>query len=126
MNTNTEYSKTYRNTKRGHMATLLSRARRRAKEDNLAFDIDLDYVMSLPSDTCQIFGLELTWCAGSKIRTEDSPSLDKINPALGYVKGNVAWVSWRANRIKNDGDALEHEQIAQWIRTKVVHNSDLS
>lgn len=120
MNTNTKHSQTYRNTKRGHIATLLSRARRRAHSAGLAFDLDIDYLIALPSDTCPVFGTALAWCAGSKVRADDSPSLDKINPALGYVVGNVAWVSWRANRIKNDGTALEHEQIAQWIRTGSV------
>jgi len=86
----------------------------------LAFDLDLDYLMALPSETCPVLSLPLSWCAGSKIRAEDSPSLDKIDPALGYVKGNVAWVSWRANRIKNDGTALEHELIARWIHTGSV------
>jgi hypothetical protein len=120
MNTNTNNTRKYRATKRGHMATLLSRARRRALASGLCFDIDLDYLMTLPSDTCPVLGVALAWCAKSKVRAEDSPSLDKIDPALGYVIGNVAWVSWRANRIKNDGTALEHERIAQWIRTGFV------
>ena len=102
------------------MATLLSRARRRAKDNGLPFDLDLDYLMTLPSDTCPVFGIALAWCAGTKIRDDNAPSLDKIDPALGYVVGNVAWLSWRANRIKNDGTALEHEKIAQWIRTGLV------
>ena len=120
MNTNTLNTQNYRATKRGHMATLLSRARRRAKSADLPFDIDLDYLSSIPSDVCPILGVTLSWCSGSKYREDSAPSLDKIDPALGYVKGNVAWLSWRANRIKNDGDASEHERIAQWMRTGSV------
>lgn len=44
------------------------------------------------------------------------PSLDRINPKLGYIKGNVWIVGRRANMIKNDGTAEEHEQIARAMR----------
>ncbi len=46
----------------------------------------------------------------------DSPSVDKLIPALGYVKGNVAVISRRANQIKSDctsGDELR--QVADWL-----------
>lgn len=36
--------------------------------------------------------------------------------AEGYVPGNVEVISFRANRIKNNGTADEHERIAQWMR----------
>jgi hypothetical protein len=63
---------------------------------------------------CPILGIELDYFAQG--RNENSPSFDRINPNLGYIKGNVAVISWRANRIKNDGTAEEHEKIAQFIR----------
>ena len=47
---------------------------------------------------------------------ENSPSFDRINPKLGYVKGNVWIVGLRANVIKNDGTAEEHEMIARAMR----------
>jgi hypothetical protein len=47
-----------------------------------------------------------------------SPSLDRINPELGYIKGNVAVISHRANRIKNNATANELENIAKWLRTQ--------
>uniref|UniRef100_A0AB74UMJ1 Uncharacterized protein n=1 Tax=Caulobacter phage BL57 TaxID=3348355 RepID=A0AB74UMJ1_9VIRU len=34
---------------------------------------------------------------------DHSPSLDRIDNALGYVPGNVVVVSWKANRLKNSG-----------------------
>jgi hypothetical protein len=30
------------------------------------------------------------------------PTLDKINPKKGYVRGNIAVISFRANQIKSD------------------------
>jgi len=38
---------------------------------------------------------------------KDSATLDKINPKLGYVSGNIAFISRRANSIKNDISSLE-------------------
>ena len=62
---------------------------------------------------CPILGIELDFFA--ETRAENSPSFDQIIPGKGYVKGNVEIMSWRANRIKNDGSADEHRQIAEYL-----------
>lgn len=62
---------------------------------------------------CPILGLEIDYFAD--YRKEDSASFDRINNSLGYIKGNVRIISWRANRIKNDGTAEEHRKIADYI-----------
>lgn len=36
-----------------------------------------------------------------------SPSLDRLIPSKGYVKGNVVVVSWRANRLKNNASLAD-------------------
>lgn len=62
---------------------------------------------------CPILGLELDWFAD---RTkENSPSIDRLDSSKGYIKGNVAVMSWRANRIKNDGLKEEHQLIADYL-----------
>lgn len=67
---------------------------------------------------CPILGLELDYFA--EVAQENSPSFDRIDSSLGYVAGNVEIVSWRANRIKNNGTAEEHRRIADYL-TKVVY-----
>lgn len=62
---------------------------------------------------CPILGLELDYFA--PYAQENSPSFDRINSNLGYVKGNVQILSWRANRIKNNGTAEEHRKIAEYL-----------
>jgi hypothetical protein len=62
---------------------------------------------------CPILGLEIDYFAEE--RQENSPSFDRIDPSRGYVAGNVRIVSWRANRIKNDGSAKEHRLIAEYL-----------
>ena len=36
----------------------------------------------------------------------DSPSLDRLDPSKGYIRGNLAWISERANTKKNKSQAL--------------------
>jgi len=64
---------------------------------------------------CPVLGLELDYFADAA--QENSPSFDCIIPSLGYVSGNVAIISWRANRIKNNGTADEHRAIAEFIES---------
>jgi hypothetical protein len=63
-----------------------------------------------PKDNiCPVFKTKMIW--GGETGVETSPSLDKIIPEKGYVKGNVVWVSRRANRIKSDASLKELEQL---------------
>lgn len=64
---------------------------------------------------CPILGLELDYFAEN--RQENSPSFDRINPALGYVPGNVQIISWRANRIKNNATADELLKIGNYLKS---------
>lgn len=66
---------------------------------------------------CPVFGIELNWFA---LRlSEDSPTIDRIDNTKGYIPGNVMIISWRANRIKNDGTLEEHQMICEYL-TRVV------
>jgi hypothetical protein len=44
-----------------------------------------------------------------------APSLDRLDSSKGYIKGNVAVVSRKANLIKNYGTATDHDKIAKWM-----------
>lgn len=102
-------------TREGHVYARYSARKHHAKKKGLDFTISYDYAVSLITDKCPILGIELSWCKQSKVVTENSPSLDRITPSLGYVEGNVVWISNRANRIKNDGTQEEHEKIAKFM-----------
>lgn len=69
-------------------------------------------------DYCPMLGMKLTYEGTGKgcwKRTDDSPSIDKINPELEYTKDNIQIVSCRANRIKNDGSPEELMKIAEYM-----------
>ena len=58
--------------------------------------------------------------SGKKGGTERSPTLDRLIPELGYVPGNIAVISMKANRIKSDTDnPAEMAAVALWQARKL-------
>lgn len=99
---------------RNREGLMLHKAKRRALDLGVPFNITRADIQ-IP-DTCPILGIRLA--AGDGVSRDSSPSLDRIIPEMGYVPGNVAVISQRANQIKNSGTADEHDMIARWIRTE--------
>lgn len=100
-------------------------AKHRAIKDGLPMNITLEDI-DIP-EFCPITGVRITSGNGS-IET-NSPTLDKIVPPLGYVLGNVAVISSRANRIKSDGTPEEWYNIFIGLNSKCAiyqENSDIS
>jgi hypothetical protein len=98
---------------------LLTRARQTSIARGLPFNITLSDV-EIPK-VCPIFGTPLV--IGK--RSDNTPSLDRIEPAKGYVKGNVWVISLRANRIKNDATVHELRQIANALENKIGEKNGL-
>lgn len=88
----------------------------RAKKDGYKSDLTIDYLLSIfPKDfKCPALGVKMEW--GNKRGTRTSPSLDKIYPDKGYMKGNVIFISSRANAIKSDATADEINKVAKWLK----------
>lgn len=97
--------------KRNPVLKMLYSAKETAKRKGLPFNLTPEDI-AIP-DTCPVLGLELERSSG--YREENSPSLDRLIPSLGYIKGNVSVISWRANKLKQEGSAAEHFKIAQWM-----------
>lgn len=103
----------YHDEKTTHPQRRIFRAiRRKAKENGLGFDLELSDI-NIP-DLCPL--LEIPLKIGNGIKTDNSPSVDRINPKLGYVKGNVWIISDKANRMKNDGSPEEIFLLAKNIK----------
>jgi len=88
---------------------MLARAKSRAKKNNLPFNIELDDIV-IP-DKCPLLGIKLK--SNSDKTSPNNPSLDKIIPELGYVKGNIWVVSLRANKLKNDATLKELKTLVE-------------
>ena len=111
-----EQSKAYRPNNRISLAR--NSAKQRAKQGNLSFELETEYLKSIfPNDgLCPVFKIPLEWGGDSNER-DNSPSLDRIVPELGYVEGNVVWISNRANILKRDATWEELQQVAEWLKS---------
>lgn len=89
-------------------------ARRRAKNQNIPFSIDIEDI-HIP-EVCPILNIPIVIGTG-KI-SKQSPTLDKIIPELGYVKGNIAVISAKANALKSDMRIEDVERLLQYMKGK--------
>jgi hypothetical protein len=93
---------------------VLRSAKRRAKLNKLPFNITYKYLKSIfPQDgMCPIFFTTLGFSLKDRFQ---SASLDRILPECGYIKGNVQWISLRANTIKNNAHPFELMRVARYL-----------
>jgi hypothetical protein len=106
-------------------ASMFNGARERARKKQLNFDISHEYVRSLVTTHCPILGISLEWSLNRDNGSSPmaaSPSLDRIDPTKGYVKGNVWIISHRANRIKNDATHEELKLVTKAVGEAIVRS----
>lgn len=92
---------------------VLRAAKNRAQKRNIKFNLELEDI-DIPK-VCPILGIELAHNRGSHGGKDSSPSLDRINPELGYLKGNVQIISFKANMMKSSASPQELKAFANWI-----------
>lgn len=88
-------------------------ARVRAKKNDLPFDVDIPRI-ELP-DFCPILGIPLNYHRSLGGVHEESPSLDRKRPHLGYVESNLRVISNRANTLKNNATAMELRSVLEYL-----------
>ena len=69
------------------------------------FNIDVDYLKKLYHDqggVCKATKLPFIYEGAAKRTRPFVPSIDRIDPAKGYVKGNVRLVLWAINQALNE------------------------
>jgi len=88
---------------------ILDRLRGKCKREKIPFNLsseDIFIPMLCPVLRKPLKPLDYNW----------TPSVDRINPHLGYVKGNVNIISNRANMIKNDASSEELFAVYNYTR----------
>jgi len=98
---------------------LYESARANARKCRVPFSLTVAYVKSIwPLDgKCPILGIPLERRVGHPGPQRQSPSLDRLEPSKGYVPGNVAVISYKANLLKNnETDPAVFERLAAWLR----------
>lgn len=108
-----EYQKEYR---REHPAKqLIKSAKSRAAVKGIEFNLSEVDITPLPTH-CPILGIELISNVGTGAGGKDnSYSLDRIDPTIGYVKGNVQVISHKANSMKFTATKEELLLFSKWI-----------
>lgn len=95
-------------------------AKARANKRGIEFSITIEDIV-IP-ERCPAFGIKIdrTW-GGVEQNNQargNKPSLDRIDSSKGYIKGNVVILSYRANIVKQNGSAIQHRIIAEYIRAE--------
>ena len=83
----------------------------RATAKNIPFNLDISDIV-IPV-ICPVLNIPIIPFS----KSDNSPSVDRLIPALGYVKGNINIISNRANRIKSDATLEEIEAIVNWLKS---------
>ena len=118
VNNDIQYKEKIKNSKinwnhsiKGIAYNMYKSAKKRAELYNIDFNITIDDII-IP-DKCPILNHELK--VGTVGGSKYSPSLDRINPNLGYVKGNIQVISRLANSMKNNASPEELKLFATYI-----------
>lgn len=97
------------------------RARNRAAKKGIEFTISPSDI-TIP-EVCPVFGIKMVVAKGYYQNprgggAEESFSLDRIDNDYGYIPGNIAVISWYANRLKGDASIEQLEQIVSWMKSQ--------
>lgn len=94
---------------------LLTTIKGRCKRDGHAFNLSEKDFENLPTH-CPVFNTPLERNLGKRKWSRYALSVDKINPELGYVTGNIQILSRLANNMKSDATPEELLLFADWIK----------
>lgn len=92
-------------------------AKERARKKGVPFDIEIKDIV-IP-EFCPVLGIPIIIGEGKPIA--NSPSLDRIIPEKGYVKGNIVVVSQKANTIKNDATVAELRKVLLFYEKLILN-----
>ena len=88
-------------------------ARQRSKRRGYAFNITTDYLIQIAPTYCPVFGWELKYGKGPL--RHYSASIDRIDPDVGYLIGNVRIISSLANTMKSNASEEDLRRFAKWV-----------
>ena len=91
---------------------MLKRARHRSKKKQIPFDLKEEDII-IP-EICPALGISLK--IGEEVMCSNSPTLDRIIPEKGYVKGNIIVMSNKANLIKQNATPEEIIAVGEYYK----------
>ena len=87
------------------------------EKEGVPFDMTVDDLAPFPL-TCPVLGLTINWMS-TGVSGNDSPSIDRMVPEKGYVRGNVRIISNKANRLKSNASLDELDAIVRYMKGEV-------
>lgn len=87
------------------------------EKEGVPFDMTVDDLAPFPL-TCPVLGLTINWMS-TGVSGNDSPSIDRMVPEKGYVRGNVRVISNKANRLKSNASLDELDAIVRYMKGEV-------
>lgn len=91
-------------------------AKRRAERDGTEFSITREDIPAIP-DICPIALIPIHFKEiPSKGPSDNSPTLDRIDPNRGYTKDNIRILSHKANRWKSNMTIEDVERILAYMK----------
>lgn len=103
----------------------INKAYKRAKDAGVPFEINTAWARKTYTGFCSLTGIEFKSTRYTKSGHPLGPSIDRINPELGYIPENCRWVLWCINALKGIGDDLMILQVAEVLvknRDKILKN----
>ena len=104
----------YRLSKTDPVRFLWQQVRQRARLKGIEFTIEPEDLF-IP-EHCPVLGIKLR-APGAGLANE-SPTVDRFDPAKGYVRGNVSVMSMKANRFKNNATLDDLVRLVTWMRAQ--------
>lgn len=112
----------YTKTPSGRASVMHRTTKARSKHVGIQYSLTKDWFLErLNAGKCEVTGLEFSMTPGSKTRNLMSPSVDRINPFLGYTPENCQLVILSYNLAKCDGDPVHVLNMSRAIAAKWQH-----
>lgn len=107
-----------------YLKRLLTQTKSKRRKTDISVEITLDQLCELweqQSGKCAISNVHMTHHRDGTGRKDFNVSLDRIEPPLGYVNGNVQLVCDRVNIMRH---TLTMDMFYWWVKTISAHSCD--
>jgi hypothetical protein len=100
-----------------------SKLKGKSRENKIPYDLDGKYLQSIYPEDGKCPALNIEMKAGYDSDWRLSPSVDRIDPSGGYIRGNVIWISWLANCIKSSATPKQIIAVGEFYKQLEEENA---
>ena len=93
-----------------------SKLKTKSRGNKIPYDLDGKYLQSIYPEDGKCPALNIEMKAGSDSDWRLLPSVDRIDPSGGYIRGNVIWISWLANCIKTSATPKQIITVGEFYK----------